>query len=484
MAFPMNSAAVPPGLAGYLATQQHLTGQDQARMQQAVGLMGLLQAARQQEQAAQMQPLQLAKLRGEIEQQQLDRGLLAQFMASRGGPSAVGAPAVARDVSGQPIAGGMSIPGAGGGVAPSGGALRLPNDVAIGFLHPRTAGLAKAEAENFKPTDKMREAIALGYRPGTPEFNAYIGTIATQGGIWNRGPAGAVSLAPGFAAGQGQVKEQEERARAGFDLVEVPMSDGSKRTMSRAEALRLMGPQAPTPAPAPSARPLGFPVVTPEQQAARDAEAQRVTANERNVAAGQPSALPATASVIGLTPTPAARVRDETTARERAEGGVKLEQAIVDAGRVARTNLTQLQILAPNLEKLPTGPLFPILAGGAAYFKQFGIDVPGLGKTLGTAQATDAILRQLALKVRDPSSGGGMPGALSDADRNFLVNSIPSLGKVPDGNRELMRIMMTLEQRKVDEAAIVTRMQADNKSSPEIRDALSQFANSRPMFAR
>ena len=77
-----------------------------------------------------------------------------------------------------------------------------------------------------------------------------------------------------------------------------------------------------------------------------------------------------------------------------------------------------------------------------------------------------------------------MPGNLSNQDRQYLVDSIPGLNKVPDGNKQLLKIMMGLEQRKIDEASIVSRMQADKKSSDEIRNALSQFANQRPLFSK
>jgi len=126
-----------------------------------------------------------------------------------------------------------------------------------------------------------------------------------------------------------------------------------------------------------------------------------------------------------------------------------------------------------------------MLVGGAAYLKQFGIDVGQISKDLGPAQATNAILNRLALQIRGTKDGeGGMPGAMSDKDREFLMKSVPNLGNTQDGNRQLIKILMTMEERKIEEAQIVSRMQADRKSSNEIREALNQFGNSRPMFGR
>jgi len=73
---------------------------------------------------------------------------------------------------------------------------------------------------------------------------------------------------------------------------------------------------------------------------------------------------------------------------------------------------------------------------------------------------------------------------MSDKDREFLMKSVPNLGNTQDGNRQLIKILMTMEERKIEEAQIVSRMQADRKSSNEIREALNQFGNSRPMFGQ
>src|SRR5690606_24894854 len=55
--------------------------------------------------------------------------------------------------------------------------------------------------------------------------------------------------------------------------------------------------------------------------------------------------------------------------------------------------------------------------------KAMGFDVGGLSGP----EAINAISNQFALELRNPSGGAGMPGALSDKDREFLQQSVPGL---------------------------------------------------------
>lgn len=79
-----------------------------------------------------------------------------------------------------------------------------------------------------------------------------------------------------------------------------------------------------------------------------------------------------------------------------------------------------------------------------------------LGATLGISNASKAaageliaaITNKLALAVRSPGGeGGGMPGAMSDADREFLRDTVPGLLKTPEGNRQLIAVMRASARR-------------------------------------
>ena len=106
-----------------------------------------------------------------------------------------------------------------------------------------------AYAEQNKPTDKIKELRAAGVKEGSDAWNYALTDTATQGGIWRRGPDGALSLAPGYAAGQGAVTSATEGAKARFDIITVPITqpDGTtiNQTMTREQATQRLGGGAP-----------------------------------------------------------------------------------------------------------------------------------------------------------------------------------------------------------------------------------------------
>ena len=112
-----------------------------------------------------------------------------------------------------------------------------------------TEQLAKDYIDQNKPTDKIRELTAAGVKPGSDAWNYALTDTATQGGIWRRGPDGALSLAPGYAAGQGSVTTATEGAKAEFDIITVPITqpDGTtiNQTMTRKQATQRLGGGAP-----------------------------------------------------------------------------------------------------------------------------------------------------------------------------------------------------------------------------------------------
>ena len=112
-----------------------------------------------------------------------------------------------------------------------------------------TEQLAKDYTDQNKPTDKIRELRAAGITEGSDAWNFALTDTATQGGIWRRGADGALSLAPGYAAGQGAVTGATEEAKARFDFIDVPItqSDGTTiiKKMSKSEAAKIMGGGAP-----------------------------------------------------------------------------------------------------------------------------------------------------------------------------------------------------------------------------------------------
>jgi hypothetical protein len=59
---------------------------------------------------------------------------------------------------------------------------------------------------------------------------------------------------------------------------------------------------------------------------------------------------------------------------------------------------------------------------------------------LAEAEVFEALSNQLALLIRNPDSGMGLPGATSNRDLQFLIDSVPNLQKSPEGNKTLIKV--------------------------------------------
>ncbi len=97
----------------------------------------------------------------------------------------------------------------------------------------------------------------------------------------------------------------------------------------------------------------------------------------------------------------------------------------------------------PNVYQGTGGDTFAKVKG---WSKALGIDVGNMGPT----EAVRAIANQFALELRNPAGGAGMPGALSDKDREFLVSMVPGLTNTREGNALLIDYMKRMNQRQLE----------------------------------
>ena len=87
------------------------------------------------------------------------------------------------------------------------------------------------------------------------------------------------------------------------------------------------------------------------------------------------------------------------------------------------------------------------------------------GAALGLSDAQAAangelmtrISNEMALMARNPDSGMGMPGAMSDKDREFLVSMQPGLNNTIEGNRLMVEMSRRIAQRRIDIAAMADK---------------------------
>lgn len=77
---------------------------------------------------------------------------------------------------------------------------------------------------------------------------------------------------------------------------------------------------------------------------------------------------------------------------------------------------------------------------------QFGIT----NTNTGPAELLNALGNKIALQIRNPAGGAGMPGSLSDSDREFLRSMTTSLGNSANANRLLAQYYIAAQQRNID----------------------------------
>ena len=94
-----------------------------------------------------------------------------------------------------------------------------------------------------------------------------------------------------------------------------------------------------------------------------------------------------------------------------------------------------------------------------------------------------AVQNRMALQMRSPDSGMGMPGAVSDRDLTFLKEAQIGLDRTPEGNRKMLDAFRKLEQRKLEIAQLADQyIQQNGRLDAGFNQAVRQYAAANPMF--
>jgi len=183
----------------------------------------------------------------------------------------------------------------------------------------------------------------------------------------------------------------------------------------------------------------------------------------------------------------ATRVSQTVTTREETEeakavgkGQGERYNEIIKAGDTGIKNKSQYSRLEQLLEGVNTGKLTPAGTQVAAVANSLGLNID---KNLGNKQAAVALTNMLALELRNPAGGAGMPGAMSDKDREFLTASVPSLSQSPEGNKLMIQYAKAIAQRNIDVARLATAYRRKNKTLDiGFNDELAAWSESHPLF--
>lgn len=95
-----------------------------------------------------------------------------------------------------------------------------------------------------------------------------------------------------------------------------------------------------------------------------------------------------------------------------------------------------------------------------------------------------AVQNRMALIMRNPEGGMGMPGAISDRDIKFLKDSQIGIDRTPEGNRQMLAAFRAIEQRKVQVAELADQyVQQHGRLDAGFNRALRDYADANPLFA-
>jgi hypothetical protein len=446
---------------GMQGAMQHLAGIDERKLRK--GLLESQVEENKAQAAARMAAVakqaELQKLMGNIFGQ---GGISApQVSAGAFAPSADGmGPTLPRDMAG------MSAPGsrlAGLGIDQL-AALKM-NGLDLTDLHKYANDPLKMESGS---TYQNRVTGQREYMPRLPEG------MAPQGN-------GVVGHVPGFLNAQTAATFAQEapktllnsagrvNLRKNPDGTETPVSELTENPTLQNVLQGVFGgrgqaaqpaPQAQTP---PQPRPMGprQPLIQPGDADRQAIYTQEMAAAEARLASAKTPAEVQRAqndiNGLGREMKAAGIGYGKTTAQETAEGArkkyaegaavdmVETRKQIVNAGFAAPGTIAKYQQLGKLLEGVDGGTLTATGTQIASTMNSIGIKID---KNLPNKEAAAALGNEMALQLRSPAGGAGMPGALSDKDREFLVGMIPNASQSAQGRKMLINAQIAIEQRK------------------------------------
>lgn len=182
-------------------------------------------------------------------------------------------------------------------------------------------------------------------------------------------------------------------------------------------------------------------------------------------------------SSVNVNMPPQQKAFDEALGKQQAER----YSGYLTQSDTAQNQLNMLDVLETNLATAPfRGPAAGLLTSATRLTNSLGIsDTDTSG-----AEAAAAMSNQFAMLMRNPAGGAGMPGAMSDADRKFLVQTVPSLSNSPTGATQLIGVMRKLNQRKIEYARMAAEyVEKNGKLDTGFERAASEYVEKNPLFA-
>jgi hypothetical protein len=173
---------------------------------------------------------------------------------------------------------------------------------------------------------------------------------------------------------------------------------------------------------------------------------------------------------------------EKAEAKKVGEGMGEMYVDLQKAGAAAPTKLSKLDRMEQLMEGVTTGKLQPAITQVAAVAESLGFSIDS---KLGPKQALEALTNEMALELRNPAGGAGMPGAMSDSDREFLMTLPPGLSKTREGNKLIIQTARAVAKREQEVAKLARAYRKKNGSLDEgFYDELADFSEANPLFGK
>jgi hypothetical protein len=155
-------------------------------------------------------------------------------------------------------------------------------------------------------------------------------------------------------------------------------------------------------------------------------------------------------------------------------------KSIMQSDFSAPGNIAKYQKIGQLLSDVDGGKFTPAGTELASALNSFGIKVD---RNLSNKQAAMALANEAALQLRSPSGGAGMPGALSNSDRDFLASMTPNQAQSADGRKQVIDAYIAVQKRNQQIGQFARNYekkygQLDNGFFGQ----LSAWSNSNPLF--
>ena len=158
-----------------------------------------------------------------------------------------------------------------------------------------------------------------------------------------------------------------------------------------------------------------------------------------------------------------------------------------DTFRQSWSNAKRMNGMLDTLDELykdpnvTSGGLAENITGLKGIAASLNIDIKGKG----SEDAIKSITNRFALELRNPSGGAGMPGAMSDSDRNFLASIPPSLANTKEGRALIAMTMRAVNNRDIQIAQLSQEYQEQNQGRLDIKfqKNLRDWSNKNPLMS-